>query len=62
MSSTYLGSCDAARERFHIGDSVRCCDSCHDDIDNGYDDGVEIEVEDGFFQTCCAILRAIGED
>lgn len=48
----YLGSCKDLLDRFKSSSIVSCCDSCHDDIDSGYE-GIDVEFEDGFYKVCC---------
>lgn len=47
----YLGSCEEMAKHFGLEQS--CCDSCHNDVDEGYSSLIEIEIEKGYFHVCC---------
>ncbi len=51
MSSKYLGRCTELSKRLRI--ECDCCDTCHDDDDEGYDSLCEVEFEDGYYDACC---------
>lgn len=36
-----------------------CCDSCHDDWNEGYDAPSEVEHEGRTYRVCCALSRAL---
>lgn len=50
---------DEIRERYSIPDD-RCCGSCHDDMNHGWDPGHELTI-DGVLVTgiCCAVAIAV---
>ncbi len=47
----YLGGCEEAAK--HFGFEQSCCDSCHNDADEGYCSLIEIEIDQGYFNVCC---------
>lgn len=38
-----------------------CCDSCHDDWDEAYDEPSDVEHEGRTYFVCCAMLRALDD-
>lgn len=54
--SVALG-CGEARTAFSL--PGECCDSCHDDFDQGYEQPIECEDADGriWARVCCAVVR-----
>lgn len=50
--ANYLGGCDAFADRTRA--VFGCCDSCHDDANEGWGDLLEVEMADGYYRVCCA--------
>ena len=49
-------SCDAAMDHYDLPNEH--CDSCHDDMDEGYEAGW-IEIDGKEHEVCCQIMRAV---
>lgn len=49
----YICFCEEFRKKFDI--SKNCCNSCHQDFDEGYSDLCEIEIDHVIYQVCCSI-------
>lgn len=70
MNGVRIG-CSAVRERITAPEQVPCCDSCHDDFEQGFADLIEIEPGDRGAHIlragetaaliCCSVLRAIDD-
>lgn len=57
MKKKYLGSCEDIQDR--LGFNINCCDSCHEENDEGYSDLMEYEFDDGYYNCCCTVhIRA----
>lgn len=42
--------------------NVTCCNSCHDDFDEGYEQHFQGSLSDGrSYRVCCAVLHAIND-
>lgn len=54
----YLGSCNELRKRYNL--NVECCDSCHEEYDEGYD-WIEVNTTEGWYFVCCTVLNAYEE-
>jgi hypothetical protein len=55
-----LGGCSDFAKKFGL-ENVNCCNSCHDDDDEGYMSLSEKNFEDGWYCVCCAMLIAYDE-
>lgn len=49
----FLGYCYAYKEKLKI--DKRCCDSCHEDHEEGLCDLIEKHFKNGFYLVCCRI-------
>ena len=54
--------CSQIRELFGLAEV--CCDSCHEDHDQGYSDLMELEDREGkvIAYVCCGVERALPKD
>lgn len=48
-----MNFCDDLAEKLNI--KCDCCDSCHNDSDNGYASLIEKEINGIYYQICCSM-------
>jgi len=53
--------CNKVKEQFKEVTYESCCESCHDDDDNGYGDDLWFEINGEDRNVCCAIGRSFTE-
>ena len=45
--------------KLHNLSNTSCCDSCHDEWDEGYGDPIELYIGDKTYYVCCGVMRAL---
>ena len=55
-----MSDCADVKKRFNLIDSS-CCDSCHEDAEEGVDDLFQYEHGDEVFEVCCYVADDLDE-
>lgn len=53
--------CEQVRKELNIPTTPECCESCHEDFENGYGDDLTFEINGVHRFICCSLRRFIGE-